>query len=361
MAANTLAYGFVQLRHLGAQRVTTLGAGVVWDAIKKSAAEHTRMLNEILASICAPTELYTERIYTPGSGTLQPIDGMGNPKVVRESGSYDVAYPIYGGGTAFGVDRITKELMTVEEANRHTLAALQRDADWMKRHIIAALFDNSTATYLDPEKGSLTIQPLAITSDGVTYLRTGGTVSTDEHYYAQASSIDDSNNPFDDIYTELTEHPGNGTTIVCFVPTNLKSSIEALTNFIEVTDPDILVGVASDRIQASAGALNSIRGFGDEVLGKVNKCWIVEWKALPDSYMLAHAVDAGPVLAMREYPSPALKGFFAENHSPDGNLMESRFLRFCGFGVRNRVAAVCARIGNGTYATPTGYSTPLSV
>lgn len=359
MAANTLAYGFVQLRHLGAQRITTLGAGTIWDAIQKSAEEHSRMLNEILSSFCMRTTLYTERMYTPGSGTLQPIDGMGNPKVVRESGSYDVAYPIYGGGTAFGVDRISKELMTVDEMNRQMLAALQRDADWMKRHILAAILDNSTASYTDPEKGTFTIQPLAITSDGVTYLRTGGTTATDEHYYAQANAISDTDNPFDDIYTELTEHPGNGNTIVCYVPTNLKASIEALTNFIEVTDPDILVGVASDRIQASAGALNNIRGFGDEVLGKVNKVWIVEFKALPDSYMIAHAVDAGPVLAMREYPSAALQGFYPENHSPDGNLQETRMLRFCGFGVRNRVAAVAARIGNGTYATPTGYSTPL--
>lgn len=361
MAANSLAYGFVQYRHLGAERVTSVGMGKIYEAVRQSAAEHTRMVNELLSSLVARTTEFKQRIYAPGSGTLQRIGALGNPIPTRSTGYYDVAYPIYGGGTAFGVDRVSKELMTVDEANRETLACLGRDADWLKRHIIAALFDNSTATYSDPEHGALTLQPLAITSDSVTYLRNGGTLATDEHYFAQASSIDDSNNPFDDIYTELTEHPGNGTTVVCYVPTNLKASIEALTNFIEVTDPDILVGMASDRIQASAGALANIRGFGDEVLGKVNKCWIVEWKALPDSYFLAHAVDAGPVLAMREYPSAALQGFFTENHSPDGNLQETRMIRYAGFAVRNRVAAVCARIGNGTYATPSGYSTPLPV
>jgi len=358
--ANTLAYGFVGLEHLFSQRVVEVGVQVVYDAIRQSADEHTRQINGLLGSFVELTTKYKERYALPGSGTLQPLDEWGNPRVVKQEGYYDVAYPIQGGGTAWGDNRVTREIMTVEEANRNTIEAQRMDADWMRRHILAAVFDPSTWTFDDKEFGDLTIQPLAITSDGVTYLRTGGSSSTDEHYLAQAASIDDDHNPFDDIYDELMEHPSNaGGPVVTYVPTNLTSSIEALTAFLELSDPDIVKGLASDRLDE--GGVTEIRGFGDEVLGKVNKNWIVEWRALPDDFMLAHARGGGPVVKQREYDAPALRGFFPERFSPDGNLMVTRMLRYSGFGVSNRVAAVAYKIGNASYAVPTGYSTPLAV
>ena len=64
---------------------------------------------------------------------------------------------------------------------------------------------------------------------------------------------------------------------------------------------------------------------------------------------------------MREYPAASLQGLFTENHSPDGNLQEYRFLRYAGFGVYNRVGAVAFRVSNGAYAVPTGYTTPVAV
>jgi hypothetical protein len=42
-------------------------------------------------------------------------------------------------------------------------------------------------------------------------------------------------------------------------------------------------------------------------------------------------------------------------------LNEYRFIRYAGFGAYNRVGALSFRIGNGAYAIPTGYSTPLAV
>ena len=333
---------------------------LIYDAIRESAAEHTRQINGLMASFVERTTGHKERFYLPGAGTLQPLDEWGNPLVVREAGYYDVAYPIQGGGTAWGDNRVTRALMTVEEANRQMIESQRRDADWLRRHILASVFDPTAWTFDDTEFGNLTIQPLAITSDGVTYGRVGGSASTDEHYLAQAGAIADDANPFDDIYDELMEHPSNsGGPVVTYVPTNLTSTIEGLTAFNEVSDPDVIKGIASDRLDE--GSIEAIRGFGDEVLGKVNKNWIVEWRALPDNYMLAHARGGGPVVKMREYGAPELQGFFPERFSPDGNLQETRMIRYAGFGVANRIAAVAYRIGNGSYAVPTGYDTPLSV
>lgn len=353
--ANTLTYGFVQLSHLAAERVTTVGEQVVFDAVRASAEEWSRQLNALMGTFLERTTDHQIRFSLPGAGTLQPLDENGNPLPVRPEGYYDVAFPIQGGGTGWGTNRVSRALMTVEEANRATLDSLRRDADWVRRHVLAAVFDNVAWTYSDPEYGNLTVEPLA-NSDTVTYLRIAGETSVDEHYLAQAAAIGDAANPFGTIYDELMEHPSNSGPVIVYVPSNLTDAIEGLTAFTEVGDPDLRYGVNTDQIESVID-----RGFGDEVIGKANKCWIVEWRALPDSYMIAHATGAGPVLRMREYPAGGLQGLFAENHSPDGNLRETRMIRYAGFGVANRIGAVAYRVGNAAYAIPTGYDAPLAV
>lgn len=356
----TTAYGFLDLKSLFAQRVSTVGIPRIFQAIQESAAEYNRIITELMASFVMPTTVAQEQIELPGGGTLQPLDEHGVPRPVKPSGSYQVAYPVQGGGTAWGTDRVTRALVTVEEANRFTVDAQTRDADWLRRHIMAAILDNTSWVFDDQvgpngQKGlgNITIQPLA-NNDAVTYLRKGGSSSADNHYLAQAVAIDNSNNPFGTIYNELNEHPSNSGPFVAYVATSLRSSIEALTSFIEVTDPDVQVGANSNVLRATLA-----RGFGDEVVGKVDKMWIVEWSNLPDGYMICHAQGAGPVLKMREYAASELQGFFPEPFSPDGNHSQTSMIRYAGFGVGNRIGAVAYYVGNASYVIPAAYATPL--
>ena len=362
MATPTIAYGFIGLEHLFSTRVQQAGPARVFTAIQESADEHNRVVNALMASLVEQTTVPQEQFELPAGGTLQPLDEWGNPLPVKHSGSYQVGYPIQGGGTAWGTNRVSAAHMTVQETNREVVEAQTKDADWLRRHILAALLDKSSWTFNDKigpngskGLGSITIQPLA-NGDSVVYLRTGGSSSTDSHYLGQADAIDDSHNPFPTIYDELMEHPSNSGPVVVYVATTLTTSIEALANFVPVTDPDLRIGADSDELVGSLAL-----GFGDEVLGKVDKCWIVEWKALPDDYMIAHAQGAGAVLKMREYVPTELQGLFPEEHSPDGNRKEMRMIRYAGFGVSNRVGAVCYYIGNATYPTPAAYDAPLAV
>lgn len=359
MADNTIAYGFTGLTHLMAERVTTVGVSVVQRAVEESVAEHNRMLTALLAEFVELRTDHKIRNKKAGAGSLQPLDEWGNPQPVREEGYYDVAFPIQGGGTAWANNRVSRALMTVAEANRHTLESLRRDADWIKRHVMAALLDSTSWTYGDPEFGDLTIEPLA-NSDTVTYVKRGGAAATDTHYLYQAAAISDSANPFDDIYDELMEHVENPTNgeVVVYIPTALKATTIALSTFNEPPDNQLAYGTTVTTARGSQWD-DSIRGLGDEVLGRVNRCWIVEWKSLPSTHMIARARGGQAPLGMRQYPVPALQGLFAENHSPDGNLQEMRMLRFAGFGGLNRVGALCYHVGNSSYSTPTGYSTPL--
>ncbi len=352
--ANLQTYGFINLESQAADRVTTVGERTIWEAIRESAAEYSRGVNALLASFARRTTDFQIQFNLPGVGTLQPLDEHGNPLPVRELGHYTVGFPIQGAGTAWGTNRITRARMTVEEADRQTLEAMKKDSDWMRRHLLAAIFDNVAWTFDDPDHGNLTIEPLA-NSDTVTYVRIGGTSAIDEHYLAQAGAIADATNPFPTMYAELMEHPSNTGPIVAYIPTANVAAVQGLTNFIPVGDPDVILGAATDRL---AGVID--RGLGDEVLGKVDNVWCIEWRVLPDDYLIAHAQGAGPFAAMREYDAPELQGFFPETHSSDGNLQELRMLRYCGFGIENRIAALVQRVGNGAYAIPAAYAAPLA-
>lgn len=361
----TTAYGFVDLKDLYAQRVSEVGVQRIWDAVRESAGEYSRVANGLLAEFAEMTTVAKEQIELPGDGTLQPLDEHGNPLPVAPSGYYSVAYPIQGAGTAWGTNRVSRELLTVQEAERFTLDAMQRDGDWLIRHMLAGIFDNVAWTFNDKigpngakGLGDITIEPLA-NGDTVTYKRKGNVAAaTDDHYLATASAIADATNPFPTINRELSEHPSNGNgRILVYAASDLIDAISGLSSFVDVDDPDVMVGDDSDRVSNVP-----VAAPGDEVIGKVKgtRCWIVEWSGLPATYMIAK-VEGIPLLKMREYPAASLQGFFPEFANVDGNHTINRMLRYAGFGVSNRVAGLVYRIGNGTYAIPSGYGAPLSV
>lgn len=366
MANNNVLYGFIGQEHLFATRVQEAGARLVMDMVLESANQYNQIVNALMETLAARTTIAQERIALAGSKTLQPLDEWGNPIPTRVSGEYTVAYPIQGGGDAFGDNRISRQLMTVGEVNRLTTEIFKADKDWILRHALGAILDNTTWTYNDKTGvdgtkglGDLTIQPLA-NGDSVTYTKVGGVAAaTDNHYMAQADAIDDTHNPFPTIKAELTEHPGNTGALVSYVASDLVGDIADLAELVEQPEMDIVLGSGSDRLTTDGSAYVK---FGKEYIGKTKSgVHIVEAPIIPSSYMITVATGADPVLRMREYPAPGLQGLFTETHNIDGNLYVNRFLRYAGFGVRNRVGAVVTYVGGGSYTIPTNYSTPLSV
>lgn len=361
---NTVAYGFHGLADIwtsGAFQNNTL-IPVVRDALIRTAEEHNRQINQLLGTLVRRVTFPKTRVMLGGAGTLQPIDEWGNPLPTRGGEYYEIGFPIQGGGDAIGTNRVSRAMMLVSDINDRILDIQKRDADWVMRHALAAILDNASWTFTDydPTVGNLTVKPLA-NGDTDKYAFAGGTIATDNHYRATASAISDSANPFPAIRKELDEHPENAGPFVAYVPSNLIDSVTALTEHIEKGDPNVVLGANADTLTSDG---EQVRRFGNEVTGylKSSRMWVVEWKRLPDNYIVCVALgSATPVLAMREYPAPELQGLFLEETSPDGNLREQRFLRYAGFGVMNRVGAVVQQIGNATYQVPAGYDAPLAI
>ena len=358
---NTTVYGFIGLESLFDQRVNSSNISVVYDAVEQTLVEYNRIVTALLGNFVQRTTVAQEQFSQPGAGTMQPLDDFGNPLVVQPGPSYKVGYPIQGAGTAWGNNRVTRALMTVEEVNNSVADALRRDRDWIIRHFLGAVLDNTSWTYNDrvgpagsAGLGDITIQPLA-NSDTTTYISRGGSNAADNHYLAQAADILDASNPFPIIRAELMEHPGNTGPLVAYVASDLTADIGALAEFVEVADPDISYGSGSATV---GGGSAQILGPGVEVLGKTSSSnvWIAEMPNLPSGYMFAGMLGASAPVRMREYPATELQGLFTEFHSEDGNVESNRYIRYAGFGVANRTSLLAYQIGQAAYVVPTAYA-----
>lgn len=348
-------YGLLNMADLAGERVTAMNVGTVSSAIEQSVAEHNRQLDAMMSLFATRTTEYKGRFLTAANARLQPLDNMGRALPIKPSGYYDLAWPIHMGGTAWGYDYVTGQKITVGEVARVVATMLDADTLWMRDHILAALFYKSTTnpwTFVDEQYGSLSIYGLA-NGDTVTYnlKRGAGAAATDDHLLFDASVAADT---FTTIYDELTEHPENGGQVIALIPTNLKATVQAISTFYPIEDPDLRIGSASTVLAGNLGT--PVPG---EVLGKVEKVWIVEWPSLPDDYIIGVTTEGERALAMREDAEASLRGFKQVAVREDHPWYERQYLRRAGFGGWNRVGAIVVKAA-ASYAIPTGYTSPLA-
>ena len=358
--ANTVMYGFETLNDIFDKRVTEVGVEVVNDAIQRTIDEHNRQLSTLTSLFATPTSEFKTVYKTGAAARLQPLDNSGRALPIKGGGQYAVSYPLHTAGTAWGTNYISSVKMTVEEANNITATLIGADINWMRDHILAALFYDGAAgggwTFNDPEHDSLSIMGLA-DGDTTTYqIKTGaGSAATDDHYLAQAAAIGDAANPYPTIYTELTEHPENSGDVIALIPTASKDTTMALANFRPLGDPNVQLGANTAQL---VGNLNV--ATPGTLIGYVDKVWIYEWPVLPTGYIISTCTGGNRALRMRQEPEAQLQGFKKVAERNDHPFMESQYLRIAGFGAWNRVGAVVYRIGNASYAIPTGYDSPMA-
>lgn len=354
--ANQVAYGFFSLKDVFSKRVTEVGVSVVAEAIQASIAEHQRQMDALVGLFATPTTDFKIKYRTPSAARLSALDENGRARPIRlNEGSYELAFPLQMGGAAWGGNWLARSKMTIAEANEATLSLISADVRWMRDHILSALFTNVDWTFNDDDRGALTVKGLA-NADAVVYLiQTGADApATDNHYLAQAAAISSGANPLPAIYDELKEHPENGGEVVVLLPTNQRTAVEGLSGFKESPDPNIRLGANTDQLIGALG----LRVPG-EVIGYADKCWLAEWRSLPNDYLVAFTTQGPRALNMREDAESDLRGFRQVATRDNHPFFESQWVRRAGFGAFNRVGAVVQRIGNAAYAIPTNYAAPM--
>ena len=172
-------YGFHNLQDMAQARVTGTLVEASNAAINAAVAQHNADITAALAIFASPTTLYTERYAQISNASLQPLDDNGRALPIKPSGYYSVAYPIRSAGSAWGANYVTRAKMTVGDVERATAQMLTADANFVRGQMLAALFAFQTTTFVDEMYGSLTVQPFALTADGVTYPIVGGSAGLD--------------------------------------------------------------------------------------------------------------------------------------------------------------------------------------
>jgi hypothetical protein len=219
--------------------------------------------------------------------------------------------------------------------------------------------DNWTFASTEENFPAIPVKALA-NGDTITYTVRGETApETADHYVAQAGDIA-TTDPFPNIAETLRKYSStspNGR-IIAFVggATNV-SQIKALDGFYRVDRTGFVSW--GDNVSLVDPSADTFIGMGDEVLGEhEDGVLVIRWRRLPDDYIIAFNLDAPPPVGIREDSVESLRGLFridaVEN---SGNTLLSRFRRKIGFAPVNRTSAMVVRVGNGTYAAPTGYTT----
>lgn len=353
--ANQIQYGFINLRDVFGRRVLEVGVDEVFTAIQETVDIHVRQTNFLFGELVERTTLVQRQFRTMGSASLQPIDENGRALPMKTGAVYTVGYPIQWAATRWGQGYVAGLKMTVEHANEQTRLMLIADANWMRYHIFAALFNNVTYTFNDDLFGDVDVLPIA-NGDAQTYYTLGGGVmpTTANHLIGQAAAIDNTNNPYQTGYDLLKSYPENAGQVFALVPTNLLAATKALADFLPVADPNVQLGSAADRLVGDPGIVTPGR-----LIGYTSGVFIYEWQQMPSNYIIMRATGSPAPLAMREDELDVLQGFRQVSRKVDFPWEDLDYRRLAGFGALNRTAAVVFRIGNATYAPPTGYALPM--
>jgi hypothetical protein len=357
--ANALLYGFMQLKDLAATRAIEVDPDLLISSIEMTVDEHNREVNALLNLFSE--ERTVEQLQFNGAAITrnQPVDANGRVRPIKPVAPYTVGFPIWEAGNAWGANRVTNAKLTVQKLNDLVGQILYGDFAWLRDQLLGTLFDNVGYTFTDPVVGNVAVKGLA-NSDAVTYaISTSGadSLATDTHYLAQANAIDNSNNPFPTIYTELTEHPENSTEVIAFINSAQAPAVTALTNFVAVQDPNVTPALTAARLN---GGLDSLLPARATLLGRTDKVWIVQWNAIPSTYVVAITAGGTPPLVRRVDPEPELQGFRPIARIEMFPFFQEEWHRRLGFGGWNRVGAVVLRTSNASYAVPTNYGVPMS-
>lgn len=349
--ANQVPYGFHRLADLRDRRITEIGVQKIDTAVEQSVEEHRRNLDQMLNTFCQRTTDYKLMYSVAQNARLQLLDEDGRARKIKAAARYEIGLPLRHYGIAWGANWVTRIKMTVGDAADATRTLIDADRRSVRDDLMISMFADTGYTFADPDRGNLLVKTVANGDSQVYNVLTGADVgTTDTHLKAQVGAAV-LLTTYQDIWTELTEHPENGDQVTVFVPSNQRANTEGLTGFLPIADPNVQLGSGSNRLVRGDG----LDGPGT-LFGYVGKCFVREWRQLPSDYLIAITNSGPKPLSMREDAEDELRGFRPAEERSDFPYWENQYVHRFGFGAWNRVGSVIYRINNAAYAAPTGYT-----
>jgi hypothetical protein len=361
-----MKYGIWLERDLDLDELATnVDRDALLDAQQTTLQIHNQEIDGVIGLFADPVTKSQTSVKLGTTGRHQPLDEFGRPKPTKPAGNYFVGFPLVKAGSAEGFNFWAENQMTVRDFADSYNQMLTNDVTWVRDQLLAALFYNGAGyTFSDVRNGeSVTVYGLA-NGDANVYDKVSG-AAIDDHYLVQANAIGaGADNPYPTIQTELTEHASNGTRVVAFIAPAQQAATELLAGFAPVlrqrVEPTLAAGSA-DTFPLFAPSIGIDLPPSMVHIGTHGNIDIVVWQNMPSGYGIALAIDAQEKpLGVRQYPQAALRGLVNQGEPMSQfPYRQNNYVRALGFGGKNRIAAVAFRVGNGTYAAPTGYTAPL--
>ena len=338
----------------------TVGQRVIYDTAMQWMMDRNAELEAALGVfVQETTEEYKRRFKLPGSGYLQRRNVDGRYQAVKAQGQWDVAFPLEDMGAAIAGNDVDMRYMTIGELDLHLTTVWSQNVNTVRFEMLRAMMNNTQRPFIDPDWGTLNVEPLA-NGDAVVYPPVLGsdTEAVENHYietnYAPAS-ISDTNDPLTTIKNDLEEHfdvnPA-GSDIVVFSASDSVPYVKGLTGFTEVSDRFITKGDDSDEL---AGLPSAHPGT---LIGRAKGVWYVEWRHLPSTYMIGIHTGQPAPLTKRKDPADTGLNPFLELVAKDMTFpfTDSFWRHRFGFGVGNRLNGIVLELATGgTYTIPTIY------
>jgi hypothetical protein len=359
-----LVYGLHDLQDYRDRTLESVGTQVISTAVDAFYANYNATMNEWLARMTRADPIYNvqplQKHELPLLPSMQTVTADGYADPAKGYPYYEAGIPLFRGEYARGYSREAQRLRTVGQLDADLRAATQSDLNWLRLNALKALFYNSSWTYRSAEddkqfQSTMPIMPLA-NGDSRLYPFKNNTMATAQHYTAQANAIGDgADDPFQTIRDTLDRYLSSSGQYVSFVPTGLVSSIRALSAFYPIQNTEF-----TDRPITEARVRPTIdtrKMWGDEVIGEHDSgVVIVKWDMLPAGYILTVDMNS-PAIGLREHINPLMRGLEAREFvTKEGLEYRYYWRRLAGMAVVNPLAAHVHRVGNGSYAVPTGFS-----
>jgi hypothetical protein len=356
-------FGLLNLSDSDRSFVSTIGQSVVYDAIQEQMARHNAEIARVTqAFIARQTEDFKWRYRLPGNMMLPEVSNSAPPPAVKAYGSWDVAFPIKGYGAQLGGNRVALAYMTVQELDKHLDSIMEADIRRIRWEILHRLLDNVQESWTDPIHGEIDVEPLA-NGDTVTYPPVAGssTEATEDHYLASgytSGDISETNNPLVTVKNDLMHHFGGsvqgGSNIAVFGgPTDMDNLEENLTtSFQALSDRFIQEGMDT----AQPINVPMVPGI---IRGRSNGVWCVEWRWMPDNYLLTVSLDEeAPLVERVDMAETGLPNGLALVAQTDYAPLESAHYRHrFGIGAANRLNGVVMYLDSGaSYSVPSDYT-----
>lgn len=336
-----------------------LGYPVIRDAVRQYVdfvmQDSRNVLNTFVES---RTTDYQEKYKLPMTGEMSKVRPATIKPPVTVSGGWTVAYPLHEFSDDFQLTDVNWAYMTVGGFQAHVDGIISRYFTRLYKEALRVIFNNTSQTFTDEQRGALTIQPLANT-DGTLYPPGPyGSAVTERECYAESNttSISTVNNPFPTISSHFRTifGPSSRYQIVTFTNSAQQTEISGVGTFVDI------VPEYTRTSQATEYALDNLMMPG-EVIGRVDGCLVNVWDVVPDNYLLSIAVSPDIPAPLKMRVDPAVTGLgggdlqYIDNSGHELHLDRWR-ARF-GMGAGNRLNGHVMEIGNGgSYSVPADYA-----